>query len=62
MWSLRERGTKALVERDTKRRISELSDDQALQIASRLQRLKPEIAQAWSADEVERLLHLRETL
>jgi len=62
MWSLRERGTGALKEPDTRRRISELSDDQALEIANRLQRLKPEIAQPWSADEVERLLHLRETL
>jgi hypothetical protein len=39
-----------------------LSDEQALEVAGRLQRLKPEIARAWSADEVERLLHLRETL
>ena len=52
MYSLRERGTKALAERDTRRRISELSDEQALEVAGRLQRLKPEIARAWSADEV----------
>jgi hypothetical protein len=62
MYSLRERGTAALAERDTRRRISELSDEQALDVAGRLQRLKPEIARAWSAGEVERLLHLRETL
>jgi hypothetical protein len=62
MWSLRERGTAALTERDTRRRISELSDEQALEVADRLQRLKPEIARAWSANEVKRLLHLRETL
>jgi len=59
MYSLRERGTKALTEPDTRRRISELSDEQALEVAVRLQRLKSEIARAWS---VERLLHLRETL
>jgi hypothetical protein len=62
MYSLRERGTKALTEADTRRRISELSDEHALEVAARLQRLKSEIARAWSVGEVERLLHLRETL
>jgi hypothetical protein len=62
MYSLRERGTKALGERDTRRRIFELSDEQALEVAGRLQRLRPEIARAWSADEVKQLLRLREML
>jgi hypothetical protein len=62
MFSLRGRGVAALEEPDIRRRISELDDDQALEIAARLQRLKPEIARAWSAVEVETLLQLREML
>jgi hypothetical protein len=52
MFSLRERGTAALVERDTRRRISELNEKQLIEIGDRLQRLKPEIARAWTPDEV----------
>lgn len=62
MYLLRERGVKALDEPDTRRRLVQLDDSQALEVAGRLQRLKPEIAPAWSADEVEQLLQLRETL
>jgi hypothetical protein len=62
MFSLRERGVAALEEPDIRRRISELDDHQALEIAGRLQRFRPEIARAWSADEVESLLQLRETI
>ena len=62
MFSLRERGEAALAEHDTRRRICALDDDQALEVASRLQRLKPQIARAWSAGEVVRLLCLREAL
>ena len=62
MYSLRERGVKTLDEPDTRRRLVQLDDSQALEVAGRLQRLKPEIAPAWSADEVEQLLQLRETL
>jgi hypothetical protein len=62
MFSLRERGVAALEEPDTRRRISELDDHQALETAGRLQRFRPEIARAWSADEVESLLQLRETI
>jgi hypothetical protein len=61
-FSLRERGVQALEEPDTRRRLRELSDTQLLEVATRLQRLKPEIARAWSGDEVEALIQLRETL
>jgi hypothetical protein len=62
MFGLRERGATALDETHSRQRLTQLDDDQALEIAGRLQRLKPEIAPAWSADEVEQLLELRETL
>jgi hypothetical protein len=62
MHSLRERGVQALDEPNTRRRFSQLSDDQLLEVAGRLQRLKPEIARAWSAEEIEALVELRETL
>src|SRR5262249_31115176 len=62
MYSLRERGVKARDEPDTRRRLVQLDDSQVLEVAGLLQRLKPEIAPAWSADEVEQLLQLRETL
>jgi hypothetical protein len=61
MFSLRERGIPALDEPDTRRRLSQLNDSQLLEVAARLQKLKPEIARAWSADEVETLMHVRET-
>jgi hypothetical protein len=56
MYSLRERGTKALEEPDTKRRITQLSEQQLHEVGGRLQRLKPEIAKPWSPDEVRLLL------
>jgi hypothetical protein len=59
MYSLRERGTKALEEADTKRRLSELSDQQVIGVGNRLQKLKPEIAHAWSAAEVRTLFKAR---
>jgi hypothetical protein len=62
MLGLRSRGVAALAERNVRRRITELDDDQALEVASRLQRLNPHIARAWTVEEVARLLHLRETL
>jgi len=58
MYSLR-RGTKALEEAGTKRRLSELSDQQVIEVGDRLQKLKPEIARAWSAEEVKTLLRAR---
>jgi hypothetical protein len=60
MFSLRERGTKALEESATKRRLSELSDQQVVEVGDRLQKLKPEIARAWSSiEEVKLLLQAR---
>jgi hypothetical protein len=59
MFSLRERGTKALEESNTKRRLSELSDHQLIEVGNRLQRLRPEIARAWTAGEVKTLLQAR---
>jgi hypothetical protein len=56
MFSLRSRGIKALDEPDTQLRISELSEQQLHEVGGRLQRLKPEIARAWSAEDVEQLV------
>ena len=46
MVGLRERGTNALTEP------KELSEQQLHEVCSRLQRLKPEIARAWSPNEI----------
>jgi hypothetical protein len=59
VYSLR-RGLDALAEPDAVRRLTELSDDQLLEVGERLRRLKPEIARAWSADDVAVLMQLRE--
>ena len=56
MFSLRSRGTKALDKPDTKRRIGELSEEQLHEVGGRLQRLKPEIAKAWTAAQIGRLV------
>jgi hypothetical protein len=62
MFSLRERGTMALEEPDTRPRLGELSDEQAIEVGTRLRKLKPDIAKAWSADEVLILMQTREQL
>jgi len=54
-------GVKALAESVVQRRLSELSDDQLIEVGNRLQRLKPEIARAWTAAEVETLFQARIT-
>jgi hypothetical protein len=54
MHSLRERRTAALTERDTQRRIGELSEAQVREVGARLRALK--ITTPWSAAEIERLL------
>jgi hypothetical protein len=59
---LRERGVAALKEAKVLRRLSELSDEQLTEVGGRLQRLKPNIAPAWSADEIETLFTAREAL
>jgi hypothetical protein len=56
LYSLRQRGTAALSEPDTQRRIGELSEEQIHDVGSRLQRLKPEIAKAWTAEDIGRLV------
>jgi hypothetical protein len=56
MYSLRERGVKALEESDTRRRLAQLDDEQLIEVGNRLQRLKPQIASAWTADEVKILI------
>jgi hypothetical protein len=52
MLGLRERGTAALKETPVQRRLEALSESQLHEVCERLQRLKPEIARAWTADEV----------
>jgi hypothetical protein len=54
MYSLRERGIKALDEPDTQRRISELSEEQLHDVGARLQALK--IVRAWTAENIEQLV------
>ena len=61
MLSLRSRGIKALEEAATRRRLSELSDQQVVEVGNRLQRLRPEIASACTAAEVEILFQARIT-
>jgi len=60
MYSLRERGTKALAEPDTRRRLSQCSDAQVIEVGNRLRRLKPNIGLGpWSPDEVRQLFRAR---
>ena len=60
IWSLRERGTQALREPETRRRLSQCSDAQVVEVGTRLRRLKPHIGRCpWSEDEVRQLLRLR---
>ncbi len=59
MYSLRERGTAALLEPDCRRRLSELNERQIREVAVRLQKLKPEIAPAWGAEQIDALLNAK---
>lgn len=59
MFSLRSRGTKALSEPDAKRRLSDLSDQQVIEVGNRLQRFKLKIARAWTEAEVKTLFQAR---
>jgi hypothetical protein len=61
VYSLR-RGVDALAEPPAVRRLAELSDDQLLEVGERLRKFKPEIARAWSADDVAVLMQVRERL
>ena len=57
MFSLRERGVTALEEADTLRRLSNLSDQQVIEVGDRL--LNPEIARPWTTEEIEVLFKVR---
>jgi hypothetical protein len=59
MFGLRERGTAALAESKVRLRLADLDDDQLIGVAGRLQRLRPEIARAWSDDEIATLFRTR---
>jgi hypothetical protein len=52
MYSLRSRGTKALLEPAVVRRLSDLSEPQLHEVSTRLQQLKPDIARAWLPHEI----------
>jgi hypothetical protein len=52
MYSLRQRGVRALDESDIRRRMSELDDEQAIEVARRLLKPKLAINKAWTADDV----------
>jgi hypothetical protein len=62
MYSMRERGTAALLEPDYRRRLAELNEQQIREVALRLQKLKPEIAAAWGTEQIEQLLQAKATL
>jgi hypothetical protein len=55
-------GVGAIKEASVRRRLSELSDPQFIEICARVRRHKPEIAPIWSDNEVDTLMQLRETL
>jgi hypothetical protein len=55
LFSLRA-GVAALGKPETQRRIGELSEEQLHEVGGRLQRLKPEIARAWTVADIERLV------
>jgi transposase len=62
MYSLRERGVKALEEPDARRRSSQLNDRQLAEVGDRLRRLKPRIARAWTVEEVKVLIRTKDIL
>ena len=55
MFSLR-RGTEALAVSDNKRRLSKLSEEQLRAVCHQLRNFKPEIAPAWTLEEVKALV------
>ena len=56
MYSLRERGVKALEQPDTKRRLSALDKSQLKEVCRRVQNLKPHIATPWSREQAAALV------
>jgi hypothetical protein len=59
MFSLRECGVAALNEPDTQRRLVGLSKAQVVEVATRLQKLKPQIARAWTDSEIKTLIRFQ---
>ena len=57
MYALR-RGVDELAKPYTQRRLSELSEDQLRAVCERLQNFKPEIAPAWTPEEIEALTNI----
>jgi hypothetical protein len=56
MFALRSRGVQALGEPDVLRRLTQLDDTQARDIAIRLQKFNPHIASAWTPEDVQVLI------
>lgn len=56
MLGLRDRGTAALQDPKVRHRLAQLSESQLIEVGDRLQLLKPEIARAWTPDEVAALV------
>jgi hypothetical protein len=61
MFSLR-RGPEELARPDTLNRLAQLSEQQLLEVITRLQAFKPEIAPAWSDVDLEALIAVRRRL
>jgi hypothetical protein len=61
MYALRS-GVETLGQRNTQSRISELSDEQVIDVMVRLQKFKREIAPAWTPKQVEILAAVRNKL
>jgi hypothetical protein len=61
MFQLRD-GMKALEDPSARRRLSELSDEQLIEVGARLQRFSPDIATAWPTHDVATLMERRELL
>ena len=61
MFSLR-RGPDALADTNTLRRLAELDERQLLAVMTRLQKFRPEIAPAWTPEQLEILLAVRKKL
>jgi hypothetical protein len=59
LFGLRERGTTTLKEPGLLARLAQLSNDQLIEVAERLQRLKPEIAQPWADDQISQLFGVK---
>jgi hypothetical protein len=61
MFSLR-RGPEALTHAGTLNRLAQLSEPQLLEVMTRVQKFKPEIAPAWTPEQVRALAILRSRL